>query len=142
MDQTRCTCDENCMRTSHKQFPQWSRWSRTEQCCWEGTGSIYMYVCILIIIDEIFIIVIIIRNRMYVICILINQVSQVFITFLPLYVGGPMWLDAWSYRSLRIWYQYLSIYMNIQLKPPLGRYRHIMCSRGREAIAKLEKKRR
>ena len=39
---------------------------------------------------------------MYVICILINQVSQVFITFLPLYVGGPMWLDTWSYRSLRI----------------------------------------
>ena len=61
-----------------------------------------MYVCILIIIDEIFIIVIIIRNRMYVICILINQVSQVFITFLPLYVGGPMWLDTWSYRSLSI----------------------------------------
>ena len=60
------------------------------------------------IIDEIFIIiiiiiiVIIIRNWMYVICILIIQVSQVFITFLPLYVGGPMWLDTWSYRSLRI----------------------------------------
>ena len=112
-------------------------------------GEQDLYVCMfMIIIDEIFIItiiiiiVIIIGNRMYVICILINQVSQVFITFLPLYVGGPMWLDTWSYRSFRIWYQYLSIHMNIQLKPPLGRYMHIMCSRGRGAIAKLEKKTR